>query len=256
MNPPIAVRILLPLKRSVTVTFLAMLIVAAVRGSSEVAGLITGAITVGGVPAWMLLLPTRKITRIQSRFGSGYATIGLLHLASLILISIAILPGGEIATGVELFAILTWLLLLVLQFVLFLIAWPTAIIRRNESTEEADGGFDVSQPLLAINESFENFHQVVSRERKVLDVAISSVKEKLDQQQLQLKATTEALQHQKEEAEHYRKLADLSKEQQDLFLQMFRRQKRTDYVVGLILGFVASLVAGAVFLFVDKVLIG
>ena len=101
----------------------------------------------------------------------------------------------------------------------------------------------VRKRIAEIGNNFKAFQEILRREEQGIAAAMKQMQESLDAQAREFSTVEKELERSREEAKQYRELANLTKEQQALFLTLIQRDKVKDYVIGFVLGLLASLMA-------------
>ena len=250
--------LLFPLKRTISLTFASIIIIAVVRQS----GYAAVTIVVMGIPAILLILPARTIAKQISTFSRLYILISLTHLASIVAVSATILPGrgAEHFSGSAEIPFFAWFLIVIIQLVFLLVAVPTKIlpfwrenVKQTVDVIEIDTT-SVRNHLESISVGFDEFQRIVDKEKVNLDGILIQTRKSLEKQLQELEATRDNLEKQRQETEYLKALAELSKDQQAVFLETMQRNKNTDYWVGFGLGILASLFSSGLIIAAEKML--
>lgn len=161
------------------------------------------------------------------------------------------------------FPLVAGMLFLAATAVSFLIAVPKAILPYRQLPKstvtldhQLDAGAALSSRLEAMRGAFDAFQSAMASGRSALDEALGELQRQLAAQSLELRNAELKLASARSEAEHYRKVANLSKEDQALFLELLSKGKRSDYWIGFLLGVASSVVATLLTLFVQRLLGG
>ena len=138
-----------------------------------------------------------------------------------------------------------WLILVAATSVSGITGVFTYLRTRHPDPVASGGEFDlttnVRSTIASIKDSFDEFHDRVSQERLGLDKMWLELENRIRAQQGEMSRIDRDLEAAKKDAEHYRRVASLTQEQQALFLELLRANKRQEFLLGLAAGLVATL---------------
>ena len=196
-----------------------------------------------------LYTPYFWFRRKSSRHGRLHFTLTLLALlCTTALAFIAESPVLEVWLGLAFFS---WLTLTALALISNIIAVPLYILptrpplltSRNEtlaSSDETAAIVDIESTITVLRTQFDEFYRAISQERTGLQKTFSQMQQEFESQTDAIAQAKGELEEARKKAEHYRRIADLSKDDQRVFLDLIARNKRQDYWIGLGTGIVSS----------------
>lgn len=113
------------------------------------------------------------------------------------------------------------------------------------SSSETVAIVDIESTIKGLKTQFDNFYRAVSQERTNLQETFSRMRQEFKSQADVMAQAKRDVEKARTEADLYRRVAALSREDQRVFLDLIARNKRQDYWIGLLVGIVSS-VLGAI----------
>ena len=159
--------------------------------------------------------------------------------------------------------VFSWLILSALALISNIIAVPryllpalsTRLTGRDEtpaSNDETVAIVDIESTIKELRIQFDKFYQVVSQQRVGLQETFSRMQQEFKSQTDAIVQAKRDVDEAREKAAYYRRVANLSKEDQRVFLELIARNKRQDYWIGLGTGIVSSVFTAAVIWLLGK----
>ena len=130
---------------------------------------------------------------------------------------------------------------------IFMYAIPA--LRRHTVTEadrDSSTTAEVHLRIDSIRELFVGFHRSVIEERDQLEDTLEKVAREIQLQSDALAGAQNELEETREKVKEYEAIAGLTKAQRDIFLTKIARTRRFEYVVGLLLGVIATLIGAMI----------
>ena len=193
--------------------------------------------------ALLMALPAFKMIRVAQRHAFFHIVasgcIAVFYSASVALLywakddwSVVLQSFGIIITGVT--------------FISLLIGVPIFLTpllqsqRMAKTRSTTSKGFVLDQRLRAIKSSFGDFHDKLVKQQSSLDSALDELQENLQSEVKKLDKIQDELTAAKSEVDYYKRISKLSKNDQKAFLDLITRNRRSEYLIGLLLGLTSS----------------
>jgi len=194
----------------------------------------------------VLFLPYFLIRKHSPRHALIHLGISVLSFLALLAVSIGMVKEGEPDWVFQ--TLFSWMVAALASLISLLIAVPTTIIplyrkrRGNVAEEMRQLPIDkrIQQRISSIQETFQIFQSAVTKERAGFDNLLQQIQSEMQEQKRELGKLEHQLTDARQEMEHYQRIANLSKEDQQLFLELLKKNRRQDYWIGLVLGIVSS----------------
>ena len=135
----------------------------------------------------------------------------------------------------------------VILIVSLLVAIPIAMLvpRRDAhatATESLRQIESVEQSLKVVRSRTDDLSDAITGQRTVMDNALDAMHTQLLSERSRLKHAESQIAKARSEADHYKRLAALSADDQKAFIDLLERSRTRDYIIGIVLGVLSSII--------------